>query len=325
MKKIIEVKNICQTFDSTVGFIKKKKIFVKALDNVSFNISSGQIFGLLGENGAGKTTMIKILATLLIPSSGEAKVLGYDVVKDYKKIRPQINFIFGGERGLYWRLTGRENLQYFMDLYHVPFKNQATLLDKLLNLVDLIEAQDRKVETYSKGMKQRLQIARGLVNNPKVIFLDEPTIGLDPVATNNIRDIVLKLKQQGTTILLTTHYMNEAEELCDEIGILKKGHLLKIGNIEKIKESSTDAKIILAEALFFEEATIKKLKSLQDIKNVSIENKEKKQVLKVAYQNENTKNAIVDILNSQKILSLMFNTSSLEAAYLKIMQDESAR
>jgi len=142
-----------------------------------------------------------------------------------------VYFVFGGERSLYWRLSARDNLAYFADLYKIPSKDQKELIEKLIAQVGLSEFIDKKVETFSKGMKQRLQIARALLNNPKVIFLDEPSIGLDPVGAKELRELIKKLSKEGVTILLTTHYMPEAEELCDRIAIIKKGKLLAIDDV----------------------------------------------------------------------------------------------
>jgi len=217
---------------------------VQALKGISFEVKKGEIFGLLGQNGAGKTTTIKILTTLLAPTSGEARVLGYNTFGEEKHLRPHINFIFGGERGLYWRLSARDNLIYFSDLYKVDKKTREKRIPELLELVGLSDRADEKVETYSKGMKQRLQIARGLINDPDILFLDEPTIGLDPVAAKDLRQLILQLKAEGKTILLTTHYMQEADDLCDRIAIINNGKILKIGTPEDIKSSINQLKLL---------------------------------------------------------------------------------
>lgn len=229
----IEVKDLKRNYDSKVGMTKKKT--VEALKGVSFGVKNGEIFGLLGPNGAGKTTTIKILTTLLAPTEGQAKVLGHDCFGEEKEIRDKMNFIFGGELGLYWRLSAYENLQYFGDLYKVPGSVLKKRIPELIDLVKLNGREHEKVESYSKGMKQRLQIARGLINDPKVLFLDEPTIGLDPVGAKDLRSIILDLKKKGTTILLTTHYMYEADELCDRIAIINNGEIIDMGTSEELK------------------------------------------------------------------------------------------
>ncbi|MGL5676921.1 MAG: ABC transporter ATP-binding protein [Cellulosilyticaceae bacterium] len=234
MAYVIEVNNLKRSYKAQKGM--GKDMTVEALKGVSFEVKEGEIFGLLGPNGAGKTTTIKILTTLLAPSEGEAKVLGYATFGGEKHIRKRINFIFGGERGLYWRLSAYENLRYFGDLYKIPTKVLKERIETLLELVGLKGREHEKVEGYSKGMKQRLQIARGLINDPEVLFLDEPTLGLDPVGAKELRQLILKLKEEGKTILLTTHYMYEAEEVCDRVGIINKGQMLDIGTTQLLKE-----------------------------------------------------------------------------------------
>lgn len=230
---VIEINEICREY------IIDKRI-IKAVDSVSLNVKGGEIFALLGPNGAGKTTIIKMLTTLLAPTKGEAKVLGYDCYKERKKIRKHVNTVFGGEAGLYWRLTGKENLLYFSDLYKVPNSVSQKRVEELLDMVGLMESADQKVEQYSKGMKQRLLIARGLVNSPKILFLDEPTIGLDPVGASMLRKIIQELNNNGTTILLTTHYMNDVEVLCDRMAFINNGRLLDIGTKEELKTKYLD-------------------------------------------------------------------------------------
>lgn len=197
----------------------------------------GEIFGLLGQNGAGKTTTIKMLTTLLAPTSGKCEVLGYKTFGEEKKIRSKINFIFGGEMGVYRRLSARDNLRYFSNLYLIPAKERDERIDRILKLVDLADRADDLAETYSKGMIQRLQIARGLINDPEILFMDEPTVGLDPVGARMLRDIIRKLKEDGKTVLLTTHNLAEVEELCDRLVIINKGKVIANGTPEIIKGS----------------------------------------------------------------------------------------
>ena len=160
---------------------------------VSFEVGEGELFGLLGPNGAGKTTTIKMLITLLIPTGGSARVLGLDVVKDAREVRKRIGYVFGGERGVYERLSGLDNLRYFAELYGVPGKEQRPRIDQLLGLVGLKGRENERVEGYSRGMKQRLHVARGLLHDPPVVFLDEPTIGLDPVGARELRALIASL------------------------------------------------------------------------------------------------------------------------------------
>jgi ABC-2 type transport system ATP-binding protein len=200
-------------------------------------VKRGEIFGLLGQNGAGKTTTIKMLTTLLAPTSGKCEVLGYKAFGEEKKIRSRINFIFGGEMGVYRRLSARDNLRYFSNLYLISKKKQDERIDKILELVNLKDRADDLAETYSKGMIQRLQIARGLINDPEILFMDEPTVGLDPVGARMLRDIIRKLKEDGKTVLLTTHNLAEVEELCDRLVIINKGKVIAKGTPQSIKGS----------------------------------------------------------------------------------------
>jgi ABC-2 type transport system ATP-binding protein len=242
---VIEVKNLCRDYTTKKGIFYPKREIVHAVRNISFSVEKGEIFGLLGQNGAGKTTTIKMLITMLAPTSGICKVLGFNTFGQEKEISNRVNFIFGGELGVYRRLSARDNLKYFANLYKVPINVRDKRINELLDLVGLSDKADLRTETYSKGMLQRVQIARGLINNPEVIFMDEPTVGLDPVGAQMLRDIIKTIKLQGKTILLTTHNMYEADELCNRIAIIKDGQIITMGTPEKIKaKMSSDPEII---------------------------------------------------------------------------------
>src|SRR6476619_7557431 len=187
---VVEAKDLKRTYKTPTGIFKRGSLEVEAVRGVSFEIGEGELFGLLGPNGAGKTTTIKMLITLLIPTSGSAKVLGLDVVKDAREVRKRIGYVFGGERGLYERLSGLDNLRYFAELYAVPPREQKARIAELLELVGLTGREKERVEGYSRGMRQRLHIARGLLHKPEVLFLDEPSIGIDPVGARELRTTV---------------------------------------------------------------------------------------------------------------------------------------
>jgi len=201
---------------------------VVALDGVSLEVSPGQLFGLLGRNGAGKTTLIKVLVTLLLPSSGEAKVAGLDVVADARRVREKISMVSGGEHTGYGILTVREQLWMFARFYGMPSRAAKQRIDELLEVVGLHDERDRKVGELSTGMRQKMNIVRGLVPDPEILFLDEPTVGLDVGAARDIRAYIKSwiAAKPGRTILLTTHYMHEAEELCDRVSIIHKGRII---------------------------------------------------------------------------------------------------
>lgn len=218
-------------------FRPKTRKTIHAVKDVSLEIPKGKIVGLLGINGAGKTTTIRMLSSIIKPSSGTLSMDGVDAVKNHRWVKERINVISGGERNLYWRLTARENLEYFGKLYGICGRELEERIRYLLEIVGLEEAADTPVERYSKGMKQRLQIARGLINNPEYIFLDEPTLGLDIVIAREIRELVKRLALEDEKgILLTTHYINEAEELCDYIYIIDQGRMIAEGTREELQK-----------------------------------------------------------------------------------------
>ena len=218
-------------------FYKRKNRIVHAVKDLTLEIPKGKIIGLLGINGAGKTTTIRMLASIVEPSSGYLTMNGVDAVKNHMWVKERINVISGGERNLYWRLTAMENLHYFGSLYGLSGKALNDRIMNLLELVDLKDVKDIPVERYSKGMKQRLQIARGMINDPEYLFLDEPTLGLDIVIAKEIRQLIMDLaRKEKKGLLLTTHYISEAEELCDYIYVLDRGHLISEGTKSDLRE-----------------------------------------------------------------------------------------
>ncbi|MFE8700011.1 ABC transporter ATP-binding protein [Cytobacillus sp. FJAT-54145] len=312
MSKIIEVKGVSR-------FYKVKEGSKTALDNISFEVEKGEVFGLLGPNGAGKTTTIKILTTLLLPSAGEAKISGFDVVSESHKIREKINFVYGGERGVYGRLTAKEYMHYFCTLYKIKNKEQTALINELLTLVQLQEAENQKIHTYSKGMIQRLHIARCLINKPELLFLDEPTIGLDPIGAKLLRDLVKELSQKGITIILTTHYMQEADELCDRIAFIKGGKISLIGKPTEIKDSCNHLNLYEATMSIYD---IEKLKQDCYFNNLEVD------VIKEPYYNLNFEVNEINIEMIKEylghygdILKIRKRDISLEDAYIYHMKD----
>ncbi len=236
---------------------------IKAVDNLDLTIDEGEIFGLLGPNGAGKTTTVKMLCTVIEPTSGSATVAGLDVVKEADKTREQIGAVLEGERALYWKLTGRENLEFYSTLYHVPPDIAKKRVQELLDFAGLKDWADEMVEKYSKGMKQRLTIMKALVHNPPILLLDEPTLGLDPVGAREVRERIVQMKKEGHTILLTTHYMQEADELCDRVGIIDKGKLIALGTPKELKDDLKKNDIIEIELSNFSEDRFEALKRME--------------------------------------------------------------
>ncbi len=210
---------------------------VTALDGVDLDVAPGEFFGLLGPNGAGKTTLIKILTTLLLPTSGQASIFGFDVATETKRIRRIMNMVAGGEQSGYGILTVREQLWMFSQFYGLAGREGWARVDELIEAVGLREQRLQRVSTLSTGQRQKMNMARGLLNDPWILFLDEPTLGLDVAAARGIRDLVLQWKAAvpGRTVLLTTHYMAEADELCERIAIVDRGRILAIGTPAELK------------------------------------------------------------------------------------------
>ncbi|MCW7069438.1 MAG: ATP-binding cassette domain-containing protein [Methanophagales archaeon] len=226
--KAIEVENLTKRFDNRGGAIV-------ALDHISFNVENGEIFGMLGPNGSGKTTLIKTLTTLLKPTSGFARVAGFDVTKHKDSVRAAIGVVFQ-EPALDWRLTGRENLDFHARMYGMKRKEREERLEKVLKLVELEDKADLLVDKYSGGMKRRLELARGFMHHPGILFLDEPTLGLDTHTRRTIWNYIRELnREEGVTIVLTTHYMEEADYLCDRVGIMDHGKIIALDRPENLK------------------------------------------------------------------------------------------
>ena len=222
---------------SPFALSRKRREPKLALKDVSIRVEKGEIFGLLGPNGAGKTTLVRILTTAVLPTSGKAYVCGFDVVREAREVRRRVNTTPEGARSLYWRLTGEENLLFFAGIYGMSRKDGKRRARELLRWVGLYEDRDRLVETYSRGMRQKLMIAKALINDPEVLFLDEPTLGLDPRSALEIRALVKQLPKEGKTIFYTTHYMMEAEEVCDRVAIIDQGRIIACDTPENLKRS----------------------------------------------------------------------------------------
>lgn len=219
------------------GIFKSEKRKVDALQGVSLDVKPGEIFGLLGPNGAGKTTLIKILTTLLLPTGGDAWLNGYHVEKDANKVRASVGCMLMGERGLYWKLTARENLLYFGALYHLTPEARLRRTNEIIELLNLSELADRTVETYSSGQKMKLAFGKSLINDAPLLILDEPTNTLDVPSASELRTVVRQLNAQGKTIIYTTHIMAEAETLCERVAIIDRGKLLASGTVAELKAS----------------------------------------------------------------------------------------
>ena len=215
----IEVEKLSRSFNG-----------LQAVDHISFSVEAGEIFGFLGHNGAGKTTTIRMLSGQLLPTSGYARVAGCDVITEQRRLKPLIGVV-SEHQNLYERMSGRENLEFAMRLYG----QGARRVDEVLEQVDLLDRAKDNVKNYSNGMKQRLLIARALLHRPQIVFLDEPTRGLDPVVGREIRRLILDLSKQGVTIFLTTHYMEEADQLCGRVAFLTDGRIVALDTPNNLK------------------------------------------------------------------------------------------
>ncbi|MGE7186753.1 ATP-binding cassette domain-containing protein [Peribacillus sp. NPDC006672] len=241
---MIEIHEVTKSFQD-------KKIFITALKHVSLDVRKGQIVGLLGENGAGKTTLLRSIATLLTPTDGYIKIDGFDTLDNPNEIKKRIGVLFGGETGLYDRLTTRENLAYFATLYGLSKHETKVRIEELAVMFGMKDYLDRKVGGFSKGMRQKVAISRTLIHDPDIILFDEPTTGLDITSSNVFRQLVLQLKQQGKTIIFSSHIMEEVTLLCDSVAMMHKGELIYKGKLESlyIEENSRDLNYIFMSKL----------------------------------------------------------------------------
>ncbi len=219
------------------GLFKSTRREVEALRDVSLDIRPGEIFGLLGPNGAGKTTLIKCLTTLLLPTSGQAWINGFKLTEEDNAIRATVGCMLMGERGLYWKLTGRENLIFFGALYHLHPAERKRRADAIISQLGMEEIADRTVETYSSGQKMKLAFGKALINEAPLLILDEPTNTLDVPSARELRETVQQLNQQGKTVIYTTHIMSEAETLCDRVAIIDRGRVIAAGPVDELKQS----------------------------------------------------------------------------------------
>ncbi|MCW4034218.1 MAG: ATP-binding cassette domain-containing protein [Candidatus Bathyarchaeota archaeon] len=290
-----------------------------AVDHISFDVKKSEIFGLLGPNGAGKTTTIRMLSTLSRPTEGTATIGGYSITKQDNKVRQLVGLV-SEKMIMYDRLTAKENLRFFGKLYDIPKDALNQRIDELLGLVQLTEWKDAKVGTFSTGMRQRMNVVRALLNLPKVLFLDEPTLGLDPQSTVEVREFVKKINRENeTTIILTTHMMTEADILCDRIGIIDHGKIAALDTSTNLKKlvSGNDTTVLKLEIPNVTQKMITKMQSLECIKSVAQENASH---LKVLATGDEAFDSIVDVLRAEKakINSIENLQPTLEDVFLHI-------
>ena len=307
-KSIIVVKNLTKTFGDFV-----------AVDNITFDMKKGEIFGLLGPNGAGKSTTIRMLSTLTRPTKGTATIGGFDVVKQDNEVRKLIGIV-SEKMIMYNRLTAKENLWFFGTLFGMPKDDLNKRIDELLELVQLTKWKKAQVGTFSTGMKQRMNIIRALLNMPHVLFLDEPTLGLDPQSTVEIREFVRKLNRDyDTTILITTHMMGEADMLCDRIGIIDHGKIVALDTPTNLKNNIAGANttILTLEIANLTPDLLETVRALECVETVAQENSRH---IKVHAHGEGAFDSIIDTVRGKKgnIVSMQNIQPTLEDVFLHI-------
>lgn len=275
MEYAIETFDLTKKFTSSKGLIdslnfSKKEKEIIAIEEVNLKVRKGELFGILGPNGAGKTTLIKILCTLILPTAGSASINGYDILKEEEKARSSLGFITGDERSFYWRLTGRQNLEFFAALNNI--RNSRTKVDEVFEFVELADKADDKFHTYSAGMKQKMAIARGLLNDPEVLFMDEPTSSLDPIVSQHLRTFIKErlVKEQKKTIFLSTHNLDEAEQICDRIAIMDRARVRACGTIKDLEKKIKNNETYILEVNELPEHVLKKLGEIEGIGNLSV-------------------------------------------------------
>jgi len=248
---IISITDLAKTYvvKERTGLLKSLTREIHALKGINLSIQPGELFGLLGPNGAGKTTLIKCLTTLLIPSRGKIVVNGFEVGRQDTQVRASLGCLLGGERSIYWKLTGRENLAYFAGLYHLTPAQANAQIDKLTQLLNLTSLIDRPAETYSSGQKMSLVFARALINDAHILILDEPTTALDVPSAQTLRRTIKNLNNEGYTIILTSHLMAEIEELCRRVAIVDHGSIIAEGTIDALKQELGQNQIIKIEGV----------------------------------------------------------------------------
>jgi len=316
----IEVRDLRRTYRTRTGIRRTSVKDTEALRGIDFDVEKGELFGLLGPNGAGKTTTIKILITLLLPTSGTARVLGFDVVKDTRSVRRRVGYVFGGDRGLYERLSALDNLRYFAELYGVPAREQRRRIAALIEQVGLKGRERELVEGYSRGMRQRLHIARGLLHDPEVLFLDEPTIGIDPVGARELRSAISGLLSAGKTVLLTTHYMFEADELCDRIAVISSGRIVAEGTPKDLKSNVADGHVLEIEVYGLGDRAVETVRQVRGVRAVAVEEREQAQILVIRTgPGAELTQPVLQCLDGVLVGKIVTREPTLEDAYVELV------
>jgi ABC-2 type transport system ATP-binding protein len=305
-------------------FGKKTEVtYVAAVDGVSLQIPRGEIFGLLGPNGAGKSTTIRMLCTLLEPSGGMALVNGYDIQRQPNLVRENLGTLLAGERSIYWKLTARENLEYFAALFHIPPDVAKKRVNELLERLELASRADDLVEKFSTGMKQRVAIGKALVANPPILLLDEPTLGLDPQAARNLRELVADLKREGHTILLTTHYMEEADQLSDRIGIIDQGKIIALDTPSNLKDRINQKDVIRLEISGWHDDLASKIQAVPGVEKMIAHRMGEESLWEVSLHAESSRAVLPGVIdkinyNGTRLVNMNIQRPSLEDVFINL-------
>ncbi|MEV8030546.1 ABC transporter ATP-binding protein [Streptomyces sp. NPDC086182] len=293
---------------------------VTALHGIDLEIPQGMVFGLLGPNGAGKTTLTRILSTLLVPTSGSARIMGLDAQRDLRAVRRTVAVVFGGDSGLYDRLSARDNLRYFAELYGIPPRVARPRTAELLEQFRLSDVADRAVEGFSRGMRQRLHLARGLLHDPQVLLLDEPTNGIDPVGARELRQVIGGLRDAGKTILLTTHYMFEAEELSDKIAVIDKGRIVATGTPKELRAATTLGRVVEVEVRGVGPDLVDTVRQLPMVRAVDVQDRDQLQVMRVhCLPDHDPGDTLAELLGDSVIGPMTRREPTLEDAYVELV------
>lgn len=303
--KVIEIKDLVKKYDDLV-----------AVDNISLAIEEGEIYGLLGPNGAGKSTLISVLCSLLHPTSGNVKILGEDVKKNKKEVKRQLGLV-PQSIAVYNNFTAYENVKLFGELYGLRGAKLKEAVEKALEFVGLEDVKSKKAESYSGGMLRRLNIACAIVHDPKIIIMDEPTVGIDPQSRNHILSAVKKLNKKGTTVIYTTHYMEEVEAICSKIAIVDKGKVIVEGSKEELKDLISDKKSLSVKVDDRYKVNMKKIEGIKGVAEVLI--KENELTINTKKEINNLDIIIKELNDSEaKILDLGFKEITLETVFLSL-------
>jgi len=298
---------------------RQKRKEVLAVDEVSFEVGKGVVYGLIGPNGAGKTTLVKLLSTLIIPTSGTAFINGHNIASQDSEVRESIGLAAGTERSFYYRLSGWQNLLFFGALQKINSGDLKNRIESLLKRLDIYSEKDKEFMKCSTGEKRKLDLARCLLTDPPVLLLDEPTTSIDPYSAMKIREVIGELKEKGRTILLVTHNLYEAERLCDRVGIMNEGKLVKEGSLATLKTEAPTKRLIIRLEKFPPEEFLQKLRVFGEVKD-----KPERREIEIMLQDSKKLNELINLVNSSDLSleSIQTRELSLEEIFIKYTQGQ---